>query len=67
MWWIIACVGLSTAGLLVLAVLALRVYAEVAELARRVEAGSRALAEAGERLRRAADRAAERTGGISRR
>lgn len=67
MWWLFACVGLSTAGLLVLGVLALRVWAAVEELARQVARSTAVLAEAGERLARTARPAAGRTGEISRR
>jgi hypothetical protein len=65
-WWLFAWVGLSTAGLLALAVPAVRVWAAARELARQVDASARALASAGERLQRAAGPAAERTGQIPR-
>ena len=67
MWWLYLCVGLATAGLLVLGVLAVRVFAAVQDLARQVGASADALAVAGERLRRAARPVAERAGEISRR
>jgi hypothetical protein len=67
MWWLFLYVGLSTAGLLVLGVLAVRVFLAVQELGRQVAAGTEALTRASERLRRAAEPMAERTGEISRR
>jgi hypothetical protein len=66
MWWLFSYVGLSTAGLLVLGVLAVRVYAAVEQLARQVAASAQALTAASERLRRAAGPVAERAGEISR-
>ena len=67
MWWLYLYVGLSTAGLLVLGVLAVRVFAAVRQLARQVGASTDALTAAGERLQRAAHPVAERAGQISRR
>lgn len=67
MWWLYFWVGLATAGLLVLAVAALRVFVAARELARQVAAGSEALARAGERLQQAAAPLAGRGGEISRR
>ncbi|WP_225845695.1 hypothetical protein [Streptomyces sp. HPF1205] len=67
MWWLFMWVGLATAGLLVLGVLAVRVFLAVHELARQVAASTEALSAAGERLRRAAVPVAERAGEISRR
>jgi hypothetical protein len=67
MWWLIVYVGVATAGLLVLGVLAVRVFTAVAELGRQVAAGTDALALASERLQRAARPVAERAGEISRR
>lgn len=66
MWWLIAYVSLSAAGLLVLGVLAVRVFFAVEDLARQVAASTRALSAAGDRLQRAADRLGARTGDISR-
>ncbi|WNI14783.1 hypothetical protein [Actinacidiphila sp. ITFR-21] len=66
MWWLFLCVGLSTAGLLVLAVPAVRVFLAVQDLAREVAAGTEALTRASERLRRAAEPVAGRAGDISR-
>jgi hypothetical protein len=66
MWWLFLCVGLSTAGLLVLGVLAVRVFLAVQALARQVATSTEALTRAGDRLRRAAEPLAERTGDISR-
>jgi hypothetical protein len=66
MWWLFLYVGLSTAGLLVLGVLAVRVFAAVQELARQVAASADALAAASDRLQRAARPLAERAGQISR-
>ncbi|MYS20452.1 hypothetical protein GA0115240_119647 [Streptomyces sp. DvalAA-14] len=67
MWWLFLYVGLSTAGLLVLGVLAVRVFLAVGELSRQVALGTEALTRAGERLSRAATPMAERAGEISRR
>jgi hypothetical protein len=67
MGWLLLCVGLSAAGLLVLGVLAVRVFAEVQALARQVGASTEALTAASERLRRAAQPVAGRAGEISRR
>jgi len=66
MWWLFAVVGLSTAGLLVLGVLAVRVHLAVQDLARQVAESSRALTAAGDRLQRAADRLGSRAGDVSR-
>ncbi|MEU6851250.1 hypothetical protein ABZ901_15135 [Actinacidiphila alni] len=66
MWWLYLYVGLSTAGLLVLGVLAIRVFAAVRELARQVAASTAALAAASDRMQRAARPLAERAGQISR-
>jgi hypothetical protein len=67
MWWLLTWVGLASAGLLVLAVAAARVFTAVDALARQVAASTEALGAAGERLRRAARPVAERAGEISRR
>ena len=67
MWSTFAWVGLASAGLLVLAVPAVRVAVAVRELAVQVRASTEALAAAGERLQRAARPVAERAGEISRR
>ncbi|MFE0460122.1 hypothetical protein ACFW1A_12830 [Kitasatospora sp. NPDC058965] len=53
-WTLMAAVGLATAGLLVLGVLAVRLWADVRALARQVDGASRALAAAGEELARTA-------------
>lgn len=66
MWWLYLCVGLATAGLLVLGALAVRVFLAVEELARQVAASTDAFAAAGERLQQAARPVAERAGQISR-
>lgn len=67
MWWLMAYVGLSAAGLIVLGVLAVRVFLAGQELARQVGASTQALADAVERLQRDAEPVAERAGEISRR
>jgi hypothetical protein len=67
MLWLFLSVGLATAGLLVLGVLAIRVFLAVRQLAGQVAAGTEALTRASERLRRAAEPVAERAGEISRR
>jgi hypothetical protein len=67
MWWLFLYVGLSTAGLLVLGVLAVRVFAAVQALGRQVAASTEALTAAADRLQRAAAPLAERAGEISRR
>jgi hypothetical protein len=66
MWWLFAVVGLSTAGLLVLGVLAVRVYLAVEDLARQVAESTRALSAATDRLQQAAGRVSTRAGEISR-
>jgi hypothetical protein len=65
-WWLFAWVGLSAAGLVALAVPAVRVWTAARDLARQVAVSGEALAAAGERLQRAARPLAERTGQISR-
>jgi hypothetical protein len=67
MWWIILTVGLASAGLLVLAVCAARVWTAVAELAAQLAASGEALSAAGERLQRATTGLAGRAGDITRR
>ncbi|MFC5662768.1 hypothetical protein ACFP3U_07185 [Kitasatospora misakiensis] len=49
-WMLVAAVLLATAGLLVLGVLAVRLWLDVRALAKGVDAASRALAEAAEDL-----------------
>ncbi|MET9878174.1 hypothetical protein ABZZ36_26595 [Actinacidiphila glaucinigra] len=66
MWWLYLYVGLATAGLLVLGVLALRVYAEVRGLARQVGRSGDRLLQASEDLRRAAEPLARGAGELSR-
>ncbi|WP_405579416.1 hypothetical protein [Streptomyces sp. NBC_01190] len=66
MWLLIVSVGLATAGLLILGVLAIRVFLAVRELARQVAAGTEALTRASDRLQRAARPMAGRAGEISR-
>ncbi|MDH6140610.1 MULTISPECIES: hypothetical protein [Kitasatospora] len=53
-WVLLAVVGLATAGLLVLGVLAMRVWVDVRGLARQVDTASRALAGAAEEVSAAA-------------
>jgi hypothetical protein len=53
-WILLAVVGLATAGLLVLGVLAMRVWLDVRGLARQVDSASRALAGAAEEVSAAA-------------
>lgn len=67
MWWLYLYVGLSTAGILVLGVLAVRVFLAVRALAAQVGASTEALTRASERMQRAAQPVAERAGEISRR
>ena len=67
MWWLFLYVGLSAAGLLVLGVLAVRVFLAVRELARQVADSHDRLTRAGDELQRAARPVAERAGEISRR
>ncbi|MFJ9694515.1 hypothetical protein [Kitasatospora sp. NPDC101183] len=55
-WMLVAVVLLATAGLLVLGVLAIRLWADVRALAKGVDAASRALTEAAEELAAAAPR-----------
>ncbi|MBY8880517.1 hypothetical protein [Actinacidiphila acidipaludis] len=66
MWWLFAVVGLSTAGLLVLGVLAVRVYLAVEELAGQVARSTQALTAATERLHQAAGRVGVQAGEIFR-
>ncbi|MGW3241261.1 hypothetical protein [Streptomyces sp. NPDC001070] len=66
MWWLYLYVGLATAGLLVLGVLALRVYAEVRGLARQVGRSTDRLRHASDDLRRAAEPLARGAGELSR-
>jgi hypothetical protein len=66
MWWIILVVALASAGLLVLAVCAARVWTAVAELAAQLAASGQALTAATERLQRAATPLARRAGDITR-
>ncbi|WP_329562667.1 hypothetical protein [Kitasatospora sp. NBC_01266] len=49
-WLVMAAVGLATAGLLVLGVLALRLWLDVRGLAEQVDTAARALAGAAEEL-----------------
>lgn len=67
MWWILLSVGLAAAGLLVLAVFAVRVFNAVAGLSAQVAASHRALTGAADRLQRAAAPVARRAGEITRR
>lgn len=67
MWWLMACVAVSAAGLIVLGVLAVRVFLAGQDLARQVGVSAQALADAVERLQRDAEPVAERAGEISRR
>jgi hypothetical protein len=67
MWWLFLSVGLATAGLMVLAFFAARVFTAVRQLAAQVAVSTEALAAAGERLQRAAAPVAGRAGEISRR
>ncbi|WP_031069152.1 hypothetical protein [Streptomyces sp. NRRL WC-3742] len=55
-WMLVAAVLLATSGLLVLGVLAIRLWADVRVLAKGVDAASRALAEAAEDLSAAVPR-----------
>ncbi|MFI6155280.1 hypothetical protein ACIBCA_21625 [Kitasatospora sp. NPDC051170] len=55
-WMLVAAVLLATAGLLVLGVLAIRLWADVRALAKGVDTASRALAEAAEDLSAAVPR-----------
>ncbi|MFD3452188.1 hypothetical protein ACFWVC_08395 [Streptomyces sp. NPDC058691] len=66
MWWLYLYVGLATAGILVLGVLGIRVYAEVLGLARQVGRSSADLTRAAEELQRAADPLAREAGEFSR-
>ena len=66
MWWLFLDVGLSTTGLAVLGVAAIRVFLAVRELAHQVAASTAALNAASDRLQRAARPVAERAGQITR-
>ena len=63
-WVIFSVVGLATAGLLVLGWLSLRVYLEVARLARQLDAGARRITQAASGLERAAEPVARRAGSL---
>ena len=52
MWWLYLYVGLSTAGILVLGALAVRLFAEVQRLARQVARSTDDLSRAADRLSR---------------
>lgn len=67
MWLIYLFVGLTTAGVLVLGVLGIRVFAEVRNLARQVGRSSEQLTRAADSLRRSAEPLAARAGDLSRR
>jgi hypothetical protein len=62
MWWLYLYVGLATAGVLVLGVLGIRVFAEVQDLARQVGRSTGDLTRAAENLRRAAEPLAAQAG-----
>lgn len=66
MWWLYLYVGLATAGILVLGVLGIRVYAEVLGLARQVGRGGAELTRAADELQRAAAPLAREAGDLSR-
>ncbi|QMU76320.1 hypothetical protein GXW83_11780 [Streptacidiphilus sp. PB12-B1b] len=63
-WVIVSVVGLSTAGLLVLGVLAVRVYAEAARLAGELDAAGRRISQAAVAVERAAEPVARRAGDL---
>lgn len=67
MWLIYLFVGLTTAGVLVLGVLGIRVFAEVRNLARQVGRSSDQLTRAADNLRVSAEPLAARAGDLSRR
>jgi hypothetical protein len=66
MWWLYLYVGLATAGLVVLGVLAVRVHAEVRGLARQVGLSGERLRRASEDLQHAAGPVARGAGRLSR-
>lgn len=66
MWWLYLYVGLATAGIILLGVLGLRVYAEVLRLSRQVGRSTDDLARACDGLRRAAEPLAGRARNTSR-
>ncbi|QMU69056.1 hypothetical protein [Streptacidiphilus sp. P02-A3a] len=64
--WVIVCVvGLSAVGLLVLGLLAVRVYAEVGRLARELDAAGRRVGHAAGAVERAAEAVARRAGELA--
>jgi|GEM_PF-3311941 len=65
-WVIEGAVALATAGLLVLGVLAVRVYRDVTQLSRELDAGARRMATAAGSLERAAEPLARRAGEVVR-
>lgn len=66
MWWLYLYVGLATAGIGVLGVLGIRVFAAVQGLSRQVGKSSEEIARVSEDLRRAAEPLARRAGDVSR-
>jgi hypothetical protein len=63
-WVIVSVVVLATAGLLVLGWLGVRVYLEVARLARELDAGVSRIAQAAGALERAAEPVARKAGAL---
>ena len=61
-WVIVSVAGLSTAGLLVLGWLAVRVYAEVSRLAGELDTAGRRISHAAAAVERAAEPVARRSG-----
>lgn len=67
MWWLYLYVGLATAGILVLGVLGIRVFAEVRNLAGQLGRSTEELARVSQDLRRAAEPLVRRAGETARR
>jgi hypothetical protein len=67
MWLLYLYVGLATAGILVLGVLGIRVFAEVQALARQLGRSTDEISRSSDDLRRAAEPLARRTGDSVRR
>jgi hypothetical protein len=66
MWWLFLCVGLATAGVLVLGALGLRAFTEVRRLSRQLAVATERLGRAAEDFQRAAEPLASRAGDLGR-
>jgi hypothetical protein len=64
MWWLILYVGLAAAGIILLGVLGIRVYAELMRLSRQLAQSTDDLTRAFDELRRAGEPLADRAGNL---